>query len=114
MLVSGSSTGFKTQKIAYLAYYDGTNWRFYDTGAVGNWASGIVPPTGPATVNPGAAVGHKIYEVSSSNANQLQYGIIKVVNGAINKFEFYFRVNGAGANTTVQTSAFYQISVINP
>ena len=114
MLVSGSSTQFKTQKIAYLAYYDGIDWRFYNTGAVGNFASGTVTPTGPSTTDPGAAVGHKIYEVSSSTGIQLQYGIIKVVNGAINKFEFYFRVNGAGANTTVQTSAFYQISVINP
>lgn len=114
MLVSGSSTQFKTQKIAYLAYYDGISWRFYNTGAVGNFASGTVTPTGPSTPNPGAVVGHKIYEISNSTGAQLQYGTIKVVNGTINKFEFYFRVNGAVANTTVQASAFYQISVINP
>ena len=114
MLVNGSSTQFKTQKISYLAYWDGTNWRFYNTGAVGNFASGTVTPTGQSTLNPSAAVGHKIYEIASSTGAQLQYGLIRVVNGAINKFEFYFRVNGAPANTTIQASAFYQISVINP
>jgi hypothetical protein len=114
MTVSGSSTQFKTQKIAYLAYWDATNWRFYNVGAVGNFATGTVTPTGPGTLNPGDAVGHKIYEISTTTNNNLLYGVIKVVNGAINKFEFYFRINGAPANTSIQASAFYQISVINP